>query len=111
MTLIRPFAPRTACRPPQSYFRMHNPGTGSRPGGSLGVNPCRLGPDRGIEREGHPVKAPLLAAALLPALAASAARADDRRSCGRPGLDLVCETVGAGFHAVPQKPGSLSTYY
>jgi hypothetical protein len=57
------------------------------------------------------VKASLLAVSLVPALVASAARADERHLCGRPGLDLACETVGTGFHAVPQRPGSLRTYY
>ena len=56
------------------------------------------------------MKASLLAAALVPALVASAAvRADDRSLCGRAGLDLACQTVGLGFHVVAQKPASLRT--
>src|SRR5437588_853007 len=58
------------------------------------------------------VKGSLLAVSLVPALAfGTAARADDRSLCGQPGLDLVCQTVGAGFHMVPQKPASLRTFF
>src|SRR5690242_8633817 len=58
------------------------------------------------------VRGSLLAVSLVPALAfGTAAHADDRSLCGQPGLDLVCETVGAGFHIVPQKPASLRTFF